>query len=160
MLGMVQTNCKSWRCRSCRDRKIGHVMGLMERGLSEVSEPCLLSVTYKSPGKLSEMVENPVGVERAKADWRAFMWFVKQRHPRLQWFKVPELTKRQLHWHALIGNLEPGSVDACEKKQTIHKGGVLRIVIAWSISGLVIGSMSQAIAMSSMLNGFGSLQAL
>lgn len=92
-------------------------MGLMERGLSEVSEPCLLSVTYKSPGKLSEMVENPVGVERAKADWRAFMWFVKQRHPRLQWFKVPELTKRgQLHWHALIGNLEPGSVDACEKK--------------------------------------------
>lgn len=102
----VKTTCKSWRCNSCRDRKLGMVAGLIQSGLLH-REAYLLSVTFVSHLNTNGILENPANADYAESNFREFLrrWFRSQKfhNPKLQWFKVPELTKKgQIHYHLIV----------------------------------------------------------
>lgn len=104
----LPTNCKSWSCRSCRDRKLGFVASLMQYGLYRLTEPVLLSVTYVAHERNPGLLEKYVDAESAKKDWAALVRILK-RDPhwkQMAFFRVVELTKKnQIHFHVLLGNV-------------------------------------------------------
>lgn len=101
----VQTSCKAWSCKSCRDRKLGMVASIMEYGLLvRDSEAYLVSVTYRASGPGSLPVENPVSAEHVNRDWRELVRRLKRldQFKKMATFRVVELTKRgQPHLHLL-----------------------------------------------------------
>ncbi len=107
MLG-IPTNCKSWRCVSCRNRKLGMVASLMQYGLSELGQTFLISITYIARLTSSGLLEKFVDAQSANKDWRALVRILKKnpQYKNLTTFRIVELTKRkQVHFHLLMGGL-------------------------------------------------------
>ncbi len=104
----VPTNCKSWRCVSCRNRKLGMVASLMQYGLLEQGQAFMISVTYVAKVGTSGKLEKFVNATSAQKDWRALVRILK-RNPRnlnLTTFRIVELTRRnQIHFHLLAHSL-------------------------------------------------------
>lgn len=102
----VETSCKSWRCLSCRDRKLGMVATIIQSGLLD-TVAYLLSVTFASNFETNGKLANPVNADYAETSFKEFLrrWRRSEKflNPTLQWFKVPELTKKgQVHFHLVI----------------------------------------------------------
>ncbi len=102
---IIETNCKTWGCKSCRDRKLNLIRQMITYGLkSSATKAYLVSYTYSAPGNRREITTDPVHAERAKKDWRALLRALR-RHSQLnqiQMFKVTELTRRlQIHHHTV-----------------------------------------------------------
>lgn len=115
----VPTNCKSWRCKSCRDRKLNMVASLIQYGILEGQVPLLLSVTYAAPGPRQESQGNYVNAERAQKDWNRLLRTLKKdyRFHKIKWFKVIELTKRkQIHFHLIMTDVLITTVVRCSGK--------------------------------------------
>ncbi len=100
---VLPTTCKSWSCKSCQTRKNNLVKSVIQYGLLG-REWWLISVTYVSKGKQSEVVLNPVSAKRARTDWVAFIKLLhKKPLNNLTWIQVIELTRRkQLHRHIVM----------------------------------------------------------
>ncbi len=120
----VPTNCKSWGCKSCRDRKLGYVASLMQYGLSGLEQPYLVSVTYVAHDDGYGSLVKSVTAASAQKDWRELVRRLK-RNPRwsqVHWFRVIELTKRfQVHAHLLMGNLldtGTGTLASCRRSES------------------------------------------
>ncbi len=100
----VPTNCKSWRCVSCRNRKLGMVASLMQYGLSGQGQAFMISVTYVAHLKKGGQLEKFVDATSAQKDWRELVRGL-HRNPRnknLAMFRIVELTrKNQIHFHLL-----------------------------------------------------------
>jgi len=115
----VPTNCKSWECKSCRDRKLNYVASLMQYGLLEGLDPLLVSVTYAAPGPRHESQGNYVDAKRAATDWNRLLRSIKKdfRFNKMRWIKVIELTKRkQIHFHVLMADILITTVIRCSGK--------------------------------------------
>ncbi len=102
----VPTNCKSWSCKACRNRKLGQVVSLMIYGCSRLTAPLLVSLTFKTTGRGQSKQESLVTAEYAE---KAFKEFIR-RMRRLPWFqgfewiRVVELTEAgQIHFHLIMG---------------------------------------------------------
>ncbi len=104
----VPTNCKSWRCVSCRNRKLGMVASLMQYGLSGQGQAFMISVTYVAHSSTNGQLAKYVDATSAQKDWRALVRIL-QRNPRnknLTTFRIVELTQRkQIHFHLLAHSL-------------------------------------------------------
>lgn len=100
---VLPTVCKSWSCKSCQRKKNQMVTSVIQYGLLH-REWWLISVTYASKGRPSEMVTNPVSAQRARKDWVAFLKLLRKKPlNNLIWLQVLELTQRkQLHRHILM----------------------------------------------------------
>ncbi len=67
----------------------------------------LLSVTFVSNFDRSGRLENPVNADYAETSFKEFLrrWRKSEKFhsPKIQWFKVPELTKAgQVHFHLVV----------------------------------------------------------
>ena len=116
----VPTNCKSWSCKSCRDRKLGMVAQLMQYGLSHFPEAFLVSITYLASGPRNEPARNPVNAKSAEADYKALVRILRRdlTFMKMATFRVVELTKRkQIHFHLLMGNLNGTLTDNCTPRK-------------------------------------------
>jgi len=95
----METRCKTWRCKGCRDRMIGLFVLRVETGCSILGRCAFITVTYKVDERLREDVES------VKRDWTAFSReFLRPNN--LKWLRVTELTKRGMpHHHLVTGTL-------------------------------------------------------
>lgn len=103
---VIETNCKTWSCKSCRNRKLNLIKQMIRYGLtSSATKAYLVSFTYSAPGPRREKTTDPVNAERAKKEWRALLLAIRKL-PHLKniaIFKVTELTKRlQIHHHTIM----------------------------------------------------------
>ncbi len=103
---IIETNCKTWGCHSCRDRKLNLIRQMITYGLkSSATKAYLISYTYSAPGSRREKTTDAVHAPRAKKDWRALLRALR-RHDQLnkvQMFRVTELTRRlQIHHHTVM----------------------------------------------------------
>lgn len=112
---VVNTNCKAWRCKSCRERKLGMVTSLMEFGLLGLTDRWLVSFTFKAPVKANGFSGRLVDAVSAEKAWAEF----RRRCQRLPWWKgmeslrVVELTNLgQIHFHALMGMVDTAGLKA------------------------------------------------
>ncbi len=98
---VVETRCKTWGCRSCRDKVLAAVKRRMEYGCSMIGSSWLITLTYRSgPDILVPDADTVAG------DQRLLFRFLKVRNPNLTWFKVVELTARGIpHLHLIVGGL-------------------------------------------------------
>ncbi len=105
-LYVIPTNCKSWSCKACRNRKLGQVVSLMIYGCSHLTEPWLVSLTFKITENGLGKPANTVNAEYAEAAFKEFIrrmrripWF-----PGNEWIRVVEVTeKNQIHFHLIMG---------------------------------------------------------
>lgn len=115
----VHTNCKAWGCKSCRDRKLGHVASLIQYGLSMLDVSYLVTVTYAAPGRTYGIPERYVDATGVQKDWRELI----RRLKKLPWwtnlnamFRVVKLTRKgQIHLHIILGGTHQLK-DACLPK--------------------------------------------
>ncbi len=98
---LLNTNCNSWRCRSCRDRNLSRFKSKVSTGISRSGRCAFITITYKADGRWRE---DALSVSK---DWKALQrrltskasW-VKQ----MAWLRVMELTKKGTpHHHLVIG---------------------------------------------------------
>ncbi len=104
----VPTNCKSWRCVSCRNRKLGMVASLMQYGLSVLDQTFLISLTYVAHSDAFGQLVKCVDAKSASLDWRALVRILHRnpKYKNMATFRIVELTKRnQVHHHLLMGGL-------------------------------------------------------
>ncbi len=116
---VVETVCKGWRCKSCRDRKLGFVASLQQYGLSHLEGAFLVSVTFVARGPKRGRAVNCVDAEYAEKAYKAWVRILKRdkRFAAMATFRVVELTERkQIHFHLLMGNVD-FSTDRCRKRE-------------------------------------------
>jgi len=117
----VPTNCKTWGCKSCRDRVKRYVKMRMAHGISILGQCYLITVTYRMEKGLAK------GVGSVGKDWAACTraWWKSNPSQRMKWFRVPELTKKgQVHLHLIVGGIQkrisccrPGTHGSCNHKK-------------------------------------------
>ena len=101
---MVNTNCNSWRCISCRNRNIYRFQRLVKTGMSQSTTSGFITFTYKQgSARLAD-------AQCVSKDWRALWRIVKRADPQLSkspWLRVMELTKKGTpHIHMVVTKLE------------------------------------------------------
>ncbi len=95
----METNCKTWRCRSCRDRLVTRFKLLVETGCSLLPQSALITVTYRAD------VERGPTAEYVKRDWRALLRRTEQLWE-MPWLRVMELTKKDVPHHHLVAGAD------------------------------------------------------
>lgn len=99
---VVPVQCKTWRCKGCRDRVKRRVLDKLVYGLSTEPHTYFITVTYQTEG------EERMTAASVTDDWHSFLSRVKRRatSQNLMWFKVVEMTKRrQPHLHLAVGGI-------------------------------------------------------
>ncbi len=82
----------------------------MEHGCLALGDSYLITVTYRTAG--SETLKLAPSVAK---DWTALVRSLQKKHPKLAWFKIPELTKKkQIHLHAIVGGLNEQALADCK----------------------------------------------
>lgn len=108
----LPTKCKTWRCSGCRDRIKAVVKARMVSGCSALGRCYLITLTYQS-GK--GIQQDAVSVRR---DWTRLLRQLKERSPRIAWFRIIEITKKnQPHLHLIVGGLG-NRKDACRQRDS------------------------------------------
>lgn len=101
---VLETNCKVWRCVSCRDRVQALVQMRIEYGCLMLGRCYFITLTLRKVS--GEPTRDAAFVART---WRRFMYLMLKSHPErreMAWFKVVELTKKkQPHLHLVIGGI-------------------------------------------------------
>ncbi len=102
---MVNTNCNSWRCVSCRDRNLRRFKTMVRTGILAAGKSAFITVTYKAG---SARLEDAGCVQR---DWMALQRIIRQEDLDLgqsPWIRVMELTKKGTpHLHVVLGSIKP-----------------------------------------------------
>jgi len=96
---LMNTQCKTWSCKSCRDRMLSLFRQRIVLGVSTTGRCAFMTITYKEG---SPRLEDAGCVAK---DWRA-LWRLLKKKPteNLQWMRVMELTKKGTpHHHLVIG---------------------------------------------------------
>ncbi len=100
---IVNTNCNTWRCVSCRDRNAQRFRALVKHGVSRLGRCMFITITYK---RGSQRLESAGCVAR---DWRAFWRLLNRQWPETkEWgvLRVMEVTKKQTpHFHLIVGQV-------------------------------------------------------
>lgn len=101
---VMDTNCKTWGCKGCRDRIMSLFKARVEVGCSALGRCAFMTVTYKAD---SERLQNAECVTR---DWKA-LWRHLKSSPsdtsNLKWLRVMEVTKRMTpHHHLVMGPID------------------------------------------------------
>ncbi len=101
----VQTRCKRWKCRACRDSTKLAVLDKIVYGISTLPNSWLLTLTFRFTSRSAR--RHAPYVSRK---WAKLLWTLKRKYPTqwsaVEWFKVPELTKNQQpHLHVVLGGL-------------------------------------------------------
>ena len=106
---MVKTNCKSWRCASCRERLKAVFRLKVSVGCYHLGRCGFISVTYKA--EYGERFD----VGRVSKDWKALWRLMRMNRERsLKWLKVTEVTKRRTpHHHLVMGTIPDGQEVSC-----------------------------------------------
>ena len=109
---VMETRCKTWRCKGCRDRVLAMVRMKIQYGCSILKHSWLITVTYAAGrGRILK------DAECVKKDWTQFLYQLRKRarYRELAWFRVLELTKRkQIHLHLIVGGLGGIVTSNCE----------------------------------------------
>ena len=95
----METQCKVWRCVSCRDRMISLFKGRVEIGCSRLGRCAFITLTYK---RGSPRLKRAGCVRK---DWTA-LWRQLRDSPlrRMKWLRVMEITKAGTpHHHLVLG---------------------------------------------------------
>ena len=105
--GVIPTNCKTWRCKGCRDRMLALFRARVSIGCSTLVPSAFMTGTYEADSRLN------TDASYVARDWRALWRIVHRRNPwtkDLKWLRVMELTRRGIpHWHLVLGTIH-GSV--------------------------------------------------
>lgn len=115
-IGAIETNCKSWDCLACRDRKMAMVKATMSYGVSALGQCYLVSLTFVAiDARLRKLTKSQAKSERkpwradakyAKKIFKKWLALLSSRLPPMKWFLIPELTKRgQVHFHLIVGGI-------------------------------------------------------
>ncbi len=97
---VIGTNCKTWRCPTCRLKRHAMVKMRMVYGCTILEASFFITLTYRKDASQNEDAQS-VG-----KDWYRFLRRWKSRNPNLSWFRVIELTKKgQPHLHLIAGGL-------------------------------------------------------
>lgn len=104
----VRTTCHNWSCVQCRDRVLAVVMAKMEVGILILGECYLITLTFVLKRGTKR------GAEYVATVWRRFLKELNRRWPKVEWFKVVELTKKgQPHLHLLMGGFGEKRMGCC-----------------------------------------------
>lgn len=114
---VVRTSCKTWRCKSCRDRVQRAVKAKITYGILILGSCLFITLTLEAGRELdrSDMIQRDA-IFVAKA-WRALLSKLRRRQSNLPmaWFRVVELTKKgQPHLHLIVGGIG-------DRKVTCHR---------------------------------------
>lgn len=103
VVGIYETNCKSWSCNACSRKLKSLVVDRLEYGMKLISgQLFFITLTFKTVGVTRR---SAVSVEKAYRRWCELM---RSEYPKLVWFKTVEWTKRrQAHLHLVVGGLPP-----------------------------------------------------
>ena len=98
----VRTNCKTWRCVSCRGRMLNLFRMRVESGCLILGRCAFITLTYQAD---SERLRDARCVEK---DWKA-LWrrLTVQGLQNLKWLRVMEVTRKGIpHYHLVAGPIE------------------------------------------------------
>ena len=138
----VPTTCKSWTCLGCRDRVMRLVQMRMAYGCLILGRCVFTTFTLRADyGKNVDAL----GVQEL---WRKFLYRWKRRYPEMTasvaWFKVPELTKRNVpHLHVLMGPMSgkasqiQTAIRPIWREVTDGTSFIVDVRPVWSVNGLV-----------------------
>lgn len=102
--GIMPTNCKTWGCRSCRDRLLNLFRMRVEAGVSALGKCAFITFTYKTG---YESMRDAASVAE---DWKELWRRLRSNGETIGWFKwlrVVELTKKgQPHLHVVMESQE------------------------------------------------------
>lgn len=115
---VIPTNCRQWDCLPCRDRNLTAVRLRAQFGCLMGKPTFFITITYKSGGGSILRRNDTSGRDLAKL-WSTFSGKYRKTpsHPKLAWFKVPELTKiGQVHFHLLVTGIETPVAAACQRE--------------------------------------------
>ncbi len=99
---VIQTNCKTWSCLSCRDRLLNSFKMRVELSCLTWVRSSLITITYKADA-LSLSTVASVLTKDLRELWRRW----KCMYPPLQWIRVTELTKVGMPHHHLVAGPIP-----------------------------------------------------
>lgn len=98
---VIGTNCKTWRCPTCRKKRQAMVKMRMVYGCTILEDSWFITLTYWTGDSPREDAQS-VG-----KDWYRFLKRWRALNPHLSWFRVIELTNQnQPHLHLLAGGLQ------------------------------------------------------
>lgn len=97
---ILPTNCKTWRCKGCRDRVRALFKKRVAIGCSKVGPSFLITLTYRQ-GEGAQ--RHAASVQK---DWSQFLKIMKKMSPEISYVKVVEATKKnQPHLHVVMGGI-------------------------------------------------------
>lgn len=98
---MVNTNCKTWGCLSCRERLLRVFKMRVQAGVLGLGRCVFITATFRWDEKSQRNAQYVAKVW--KALWRRFKKFDAELS-QMKWLRVVELTKkRQPHLHLVMG---------------------------------------------------------
>lgn len=109
---VVPTNCKTWRCLSCRDRVQGLLKSRIVRGCLLLGRSWLITVTFRTVGSARRTAASVAKV------WAHFLRSLRKTY-RMEpaWLRILEATKKgQPHIHMVMGNLPETLKTTCTGK--------------------------------------------
>lgn len=110
------TTCKTWRCVICRKKNKQYVCQRIDFGVSTFEHSWFITTTLKKKAG-----DGPKDADYVAGVWKKFLWKVKQKYPRIVWFKVTEVTKQgQPHLHLIVSCLG-GDQDQLGKCEALRK---------------------------------------
>lgn len=97
-------NCKTWRCKSCRDRLRTLFVARVQAGITTLEQSSFITITYKNSAK------RWLDVDYVGKDWKA-LWRRLRGTPLRQgkWLRVMELTKKKMPHHHLVMGFPKGT---------------------------------------------------
>lgn len=100
---LVETKCKTWRCKVCRSSLLNLVKMRIEYGCLELGQSYFITLTL--PAGRGQPIRDAAYVRSA---WEQSIRKLKQEpgYAGVAWLKVPELTKKgQPHLHLIVGGI-------------------------------------------------------
>lgn len=98
---LVNTNCKTWGCLSCRDRAMAAFKSKVSTGVSTLGRCSFTTLTYQVGGFRLR------GAQCVRKDWAALYRRLRKRQPEvaaMKWLRVMELTRKGVpHYHLVMG---------------------------------------------------------
>ena len=98
---IVNTNCKTWECLSCRDRIRALFKMRVRTGVYRLGRCAFMTITYQAESKRLE------DAHCVSKDWRELSRRLSRNEPEvraMEWLRVMELTKKGVpHHHLVIG---------------------------------------------------------
>ncbi len=118
---IVNTSCKMWRCKSCRDRNMAGFKMKVSTGVSRLGRCAFITITYKADGKWADTAES------VSRDWRALRRRLLLNAPwvsELRFLRVMELTKKGTpHHHLVMGPVPLDKKIRCWRRNDKLDGG-------------------------------------